>query len=198
MPAVERATVGVLALQGDVAEHLRALQESGAARAVPVRTLQELEQVDALLLPGGESTTIGKLMVEGRLDTAIRRRVQDGMPVFGTCAGLILLATDIIGSEQPRLGLLPARVRRNAFGRQVDSFETALAVPSLDAEPLPAVFIRAPVVEAVAPEVEVLAEFDGKPVLCRHGRVLAATFHPELTADRRLHRFFLSFLEKQP
>jgi 5'-phosphate synthase pdxT subunit len=182
---------GVLALQGDVAEHLRALREAGADEVREVRRPADLDGLRTLVIPGGESTTIGKLMVEYGLDEAIRRRVGEGMAVFGTCAGLILLSTEIEGSDQPRLGLLPARVRRNAYGRQVDSFETVLEVPALSPEPMPAVFIRAPRVESVGPGVEVLARHAGSPVLCRAGRILAATFHPELTADRRLHRHAL-------
>lgn len=182
---------GVLALQGDVAEHVRALREAGAAEVREVRRPGDLDGLAALVMPGGESTTIGKLMAEYGLDQAIPRRVREGMAVFGTCAGLILLATEIEGTDQPRLGLLPAVVRRNAYGRQVDSFETELDAPALGPERLAAVFIRAPRIQSVAPEVEVLARHDGHPVLCRHGRIVVATFHPELTADRRLHRHAL-------
>jgi 5'-phosphate synthase pdxT subunit len=182
---------GVLALQGDVAEHVRALEEAGARAVVPVRRPEDLDAVDALVIPGGESTTIGRLMREVGLEDAVRVRAQAGMPVFGTCAGMILLATEIADSAQPRLGILPCRVRRNAYGRQVDSFETRLHVPELGAEPLQAVFIRAPYVESLGAGVESLAEHDGRVVLCRYGRVLAASFHPELTADRRLHRYCL-------
>lgn len=191
-PGPEALAAGVLALQGDVAEHLRALSEAGADSAREVRRPGDLDGLRALVIPGGESTTIGKLMREYELDTAIRERVAAGMAVFGTCAGMILLATDIADSEQPRLGLLPARVRRNAYGRQVDSFEARLRAPAVDAEPLEAVFIRAPWIESVEPGVEVLAEHGGRIVLCRYRRLLAASFHPELTSDRRLHRYFLA------
>lgn len=182
---------GVLALQGDVAEHARALRDAGAAEVSEVRRPADLEGLHALVMPGGESTTMGKLMVEYGLLEAIPRRWREGMALFGTCAGLILLATEVVGSDQPRLGLLPATVRRNAYGRQVDSFETTLDVPAIAPDPMPAVFIRAPRVESAGDGVEVLAEHAGHPVLCRYGRILAATFHPELTPDRRLHRHLL-------
>lgn len=187
-----RLTGGVLALQGDVAEHLRALREAGADSVRSVLRPRDLDRLDALVMPGGESTTIGRLMREYELDAAIRRRVAEGMAVFGTCAGLILLATEVVGRDSPWLGLLPIRVRRNAYGRQRDSFEALLEAPNVDARPLEAVFIRAPQIEAVGPEVAVLANHSGHPVLCRHGRILAASFHPELTGDRRLHRYFLA------
>ena len=191
-PREPPGTAGVLALQGDVAEHLAALREAGAAAVREVRRPADLAGLDALVIPGGESTTIGKLMVEYGLDQAIHAGVGAGLAVFGTCAGMILLATEIVGSTQPRLGLLPARVRRNAYGRQVDSFETHLDAPAVAPLPLEAVFIRAPWIEAVGPDVDVLARHDGHVVLCRRGRILAASFHPELTADRRLHRYFLA------
>ena len=189
--AEDTLRAGVLALQGDVAEHARALREVGATEVREVRRPADLDGLAALVMPGGESTTIGKLMAEYGLDEAIPRRLNEGMALFGTCAGLILLATEVVGSDQPRLGLLPAKVHRNAYGRQVDSFETTLRVPAIAAEPMPAVFIRAPRVESVGDGVEVLAEHGGHPVLCRYGRILAATFHPELTPDRRLHRHLL-------
>lgn len=185
------AVAGVLALQGDVAEHGRALSEAGAAEVREIRRPADLDGVGALVIPGGESTTIGALMWEYGLDRAITERVGAGMAVFGTCAGMILLATDIADSSQPRLGLLPARVRRNAYGRQVDSFEAHLDAPAVSPRPLEAVFIRAPWIESVEPGVEVLARHAGRIVLCRQGRLLACSFHPELTPDRRLHRFFL-------
>ncbi len=189
---------GVLALQGDVAEHVRALREAGAVTVREVRRPADLEGITALVLPGGESTTIGRLMVEYGLDTAIRTRADSDLAILGTCAGLILLATDLEGSEQFRLGLLPCSVRRNAYGRQVDSFETTLVVPALSAQPMPAVFICAPRVQAVGQGVDVLAEHHGFPVLLRRGRVLAGSFHPELTADRTLHRYFLGLAPVSP
>jgi 5'-phosphate synthase pdxT subunit len=183
--------VGVLALQGDVAEHGHALREAGA-EVREVRRPEDVEGLDGIVIPGGESTTIGRLMEEYGIGEAVRRRAREGsLAVFGTCAGLILMASDIAGSDQPRLGLMDMRVRRNAFGRQRESFETRLAVPELGEEPLEAVFIRAPYVDRVGPGVEVMAALDGRIVLVRQGRFLAAAFHPELTDDRRLHRYFL-------
>ena len=182
---------GVLALQGDTAEHMAALRRAGARSVREVRRPADLEGLGALILPGGESTTIGKLMVEYGLDRPLRARGGRDLALFGTCAGMILLATDIEGSQQPRLGLLPCTVRRNAYGRQVDSFETALAVPEVAPTPIEAVFIRAPRIVSVGPEVEVLGTHEGHPVLCRQGSLLASAFHPELAADAALHRYFL-------
>lgn len=182
---------GVLALQGDVREHRAALEAAGADSVIEVRRPEQLDTVDALAMPGGESTTVGRLMAEYGLDEAVRRRVAQGMAILGTCAGLILLAREVEDFGLPVLGLLPLRVRRNAYGRQVDSFETHVSAPELGADPLPAVFIRAPRILAVGAGVEVLARHRGDPVLCRHGRLLAATFHPELTPDPRVHGLLL-------
>jgi 5'-phosphate synthase pdxT subunit len=182
--------VGVLALQGDVPEHLRAAEQAGA-EAVPVRRQSELDTVDALIIPGGESTTIGKLLDRYDLMEPIRERARAGMPILGTCTGLILLAREIEGSDQPRLGLLDVTVRRNAYGRQVDSFETDVTAPALGEEPLRAVFIRAPIVTRTGPEVEVLAEADGHPILVRQGGLIGAAFHPEMAGEDRVHRFLL-------
>ena len=161
------------------------------AEAVPVKYARDLEGLDGLVLPGGESTTLGKLMGKYGIDTAVKERAEQGMPIYGTCAGLILLARDIPGSEQPRLGLMNVTVKRNAFGRQVDSFETDLAVPELGEPPFRAVFIRAPYIEAVGPGVEVLARHDDKIVAARQGRYMVSAFHPELTGDARFHAYFL-------
>lgn len=204
--------VGVLALQGAVREHIWALSRCGA-EAVPVRAENEIEQVDALVLPGGESTTVGKHLVRLGLDTYLHRRIDQGMPVFGTCTGMILLAKEIIGSDQPRIGVMDISVRRNSFGRQIDSCETEVVIPALspsvigmqpqdictpsqasgtaENRPFPAIFIRAPHIIGVGPAVEVLAEFEGRIVLARQQRCLAAAFHPEITNDDRLHRYFL-------
>jgi pyridoxal 5'-phosphate synthase pdxT subunit len=184
--------VGVLGLQGDVREHVRALDQVGAT-PVPVKTPGDLASVDALVIPGGESTTIGKLLERFGLRQPVVERAHAGMPLFGTCAGLILLAKEIVGSELAphRLDLMDIAVRRNAYGRQVDSFEADLDVEGLDA-PLRAAFIRAPVVEAVGDGVEVLARWEGQPVLVRQDRLLAASFHPEITADPRLHELFVA------
>jgi pyridoxal 5'-phosphate synthase pdxT subunit len=195
-PASGRAApkIGVLALQGDVIEHLKMLQRLGV-EAIEVRTPGDLAQVDALIIPGGESTTIGKLAVEYGLDRAIPARVKDGMPVYGTCAGMIALSKEASGGEPPLLRLMNIAVRRNAYGRQVDSFETDLEVPALGGPPLHAVFIRAPMIENVGPGVEVLASLGGKPVLARQGNMLVSAFHPELTSDDRVHRYFVEMLK---
>jgi 5'-phosphate synthase pdxT subunit len=187
--------VGVLALQGDVREHSRALEELGAD-AVEVRAASELDAVDALILPGGESTTMSLLLGSSGLFDPLAERLRDGMPAFGTCAGMILLAADVLDGrpDQRFFGVLDVTVRRNAFGRQVDSFEAALDVDGVSGGPVDAVFIRAPFVESVGPSVEVLATVDGHPVLVRDGAVLAAAFHPELSDDLRVHRLFLGGL----
>jgi len=181
--------VGVLALQGAFIEHEKMLQQVGA-RAVEVRLPRHLDGLDALIIPGGESTTIGKLAVDFGLLEPLREFARH-KPVWGTCAGMILLARDI-GRDQPLLGLMDITVSRNAFGRQVDSFETDLHVPALGPEPFHAVFIRAPLVTRVGEGVEVLARLeDGGIVAARQGHWLATAFHPELTGDSRFHRYFL-------
>jgi pyridoxal 5'-phosphate synthase pdxT subunit len=191
----EKPTIGVLALQGDVPEHVRALERAGA-RAVPVKTEEALESVDGLVIPGGESTTVGMLLERYSLMEPLRRRIEEGLPVFGTCTGLILMAKEIEGSPQPRIGCMDVAVQRNAYGRQVDSFESDVEVQGLDGEPVRAVFIRAPRVTRTAPEVEVLAETDAGPVLVRQGNLLGATFHPELTQDSRIHTLFVEMTKK--
>jgi pyridoxal 5'-phosphate synthase pdxT subunit len=180
--------VGVLALQGDVLEHLRALRRVGAD-AREVRTRDQLDAVDALVLPGGESTTIGRLLEVFDLLGPVRERLEAGMPALGTCAGMILLARELDQDrQQPLLGVLDVRVRRNAFGRQRDSFDVALDVPLLGDPPVDVSFIRAPVVtDVLGDDVEVLAEVDQGPVLVRQGHLWAAAFHPEVTGDDRLH-----------
>ncbi len=189
--------IGVLALQGAFAEHVRVLARLGAA-AREVRLPADLDGMDALIIPGGESTTIGKLLVLTELDNAIRARAATGMPIWGTCAGMILLGRNLgdsgsrVGEPQPLLGLMDLRVRRNAFGSQLDSFETTLKVPAVADRPVPAIFIRAPVIEETGPGVEVLARLpDGHPVAARQGRCLATAFHPELTDDLAFHRYFV-------
>jgi 5'-phosphate synthase pdxT subunit len=194
---VSAPRVGVLALQGDTREHLAALTEAGAT-AVTVRRRTELDAVDALVIPGGESTTMSLLLREFELLEPLRARLADGMPAYGSCAGMILLATSINdagvpGREAVPLGAIDMTVRRNAFGRQVDSFEGDIAFEGLD-EPMHAVFIRAPWVERVGAGVEVLAEAAGHPVAVRQGLVLATSFHPEMTGDRRVHRLFVDSL----
>ncbi len=186
--------VGVLALQGDVAEHVAALEKAGAA-AIPVKTHAELERVDGLVIPGGESTTVMKLLARFELAEPIVARVRAGMPLWGTCMGMIVVARDVAGLDQPSLGLLDVTVRRNAFGRQNDSAEIDLAIPALGARRFPAIFIRAPWIERAGPAVEMLAERDGHGVMVRQGAVLGTSFHPELTADPRVHAYFLSMVE---
>lgn len=182
----------MLGLQGDVREHAHALEAAGAT-AVVVRRAEQLDDVDALVIPGGESTTIGLLLDRYGLLGPLRERVAGGLALFGTCAGLILMARTLRGPHDAphRLGVLDVAVRRNAYGRQVDSFETELAVTGLD-RPLRAAFIRAPLIEEVGPEVEVLARHEGVPVLVRQGRLMAASFHPELTGDERIHAMFIA------
>lgn len=182
---------GVLALQGDVREHLRAL-ESADATAVPVKTPEQLAGVDALVLPGGESTTIGKLLHRFELLEQLTERARSGMPLYGTCAGLILMAAEIDGPQEAphRLKVLDVTVRRNAYGRQVDSFESDLEVSGLE-DSFTAVFIRAPLIERVGDGVEVLASCDGAPVLVRANHLMASSFHPEMTGDTRLHELFV-------
>lgn len=188
-------TIGVLALQGAFREHKRLLQTLGA-HVTEVRLPQQLEGLTGLILPGGESTTIGNLMVEYGLISAIQEFHAGGGAIFGTCAGAILLARTIHGTPpqfgvQPSLDLMDITVQRNAFGRQVDSFRTTLDVAGFET-PFPAVFIRAPVIEAVGEGVEVLARHHNQIVLARKGNLLAGSFHPELTGDARIHELFLS------
>lgn len=182
--------IGVLALQGAFREHVRMLTGLGL-RTVEVRRPHQLEGIHGLILPGGESTVIGTLLVEWELLKPIRRRVLAGMPIYGTCAGLILLCDEIEGyPDQPRLGLLNATVRRNAFGRQVDSFTAPLAVTGMAGGDFPAMFIRAPVLIRTGPQVRVLARLGEQAVAVRQGCMLGASFHPELTDDNRLHAYF--------
>jgi 5'-phosphate synthase pdxT subunit len=185
-------TIGVLALQGASGLHVEMLQRIGVD-ARTVRTAAELDAVDALVIPGGESTTISKLLDANELFDPLRQRLDSGMPALGTCAGMILLADAIIDgrSDQRPLAAIDIDVRRNAFGRQIDSFEADLPVVGLD-RPLHAVFIRAPLVERVGAAVEVLATVDGRPVCCREGAVMVTSFHPELSDDVRLHELFVS------
>jgi 5'-phosphate synthase pdxT subunit len=189
-----KPVIGVLALQGAFAAHQRVLAELGAETR-QVRNANDLAAVDALVMPGGESTTMSMLLESTGLFDPIARRIADQMPVFGTCAGMILLATDVLDGrpDQRRFGAIHLSVRRNGYGRQVDSFESDIEVEGLDG-PLHAVFIRAPKVESVEPGVHVLARHEGVPVLAREGAVLVASFHPELTDDHRLHAAFLDMV----
>ncbi|GAB3030547.1 pyridoxal 5'-phosphate synthase glutaminase subunit PdxT [Mycobacterium bourgelatii] len=194
---MNRPTVGVLALQGDTREHLVALRACGA-EPITVRRLSELDAVDALVLPGGESTTISHLLLDLDLLEPLRARLADGLPAYGACAGMIMLASEILDAGAGGREALPLRgidmtVRRNAFGRQVDSFEGDLPFDGLD-EPVRAVFIRAPWVERVGDGVQVLARAAGHAVAVRQGRVLATAFHPEMTGDRRIHQLFVDIV----
>lgn len=187
--------VGVLALQGAFAAHAACLRALGAEPR-EVRTPAELSEVDALILPGGESTTMSMLLETAGLIDPLAARLAKGMPALGTCAGMILLGSEVLDgrADQHCLSAVDVSVRRNAFGRQIDSFEADLALPDLAGGAFRAVFIRAPFVERAGPDVEVLATVDGHPVLCRQGAVTVAAFHPELSDDLRLHDHFLRSL----
>lgn len=182
--------VGVLALQGDFEKHVQALDRLGVP-AVEVREKSQLENIDGLIIPGGESTTIGKLLVRYGLIEPVKTFAQKGKPIFGTCAGAILLAKEIEGSTQDRIGVLDIAVKRNAYGRQIESFEADIFIPKIGELPVRGVFIRAPMIKHIEDGVEVLARFGDSPVLVKQGKILAATFHPELTKDTRIHAFFL-------
>lgn len=186
---VENLIIGVLALQGAFREHMVALEKCGAS-ARKVRRRRDLAGLDALVVPGGESTTIGKLMVSYHLLDEIKGLGAGGLPMLGTCAGLVMLAREVVDGDQPLLGLMDIKVRRNAFGRQVKSFEAALEIPALDT-PFPGIFIRAPWIEAVGPQAELLAEYDGHGIAARQDKMLVTAFHPELTDDLRMHELFL-------
>ena len=185
--------IGVLALQGDVVEHLAALERAGAV-AIEVKSVGDLARADALVIPGGESTTVMKLLERAALRKPIVERVSDGMPLWGTCMGMIVAARDVADLDQPTLGLIDITVRRNAFGRQNESAEVALRIEALGEPPFPAIFIRAPWIERRGPKVELLAERDGRGVMVREGNVLATSFHPELVSDPRVHRYFLDMV----
>lgn len=187
--------IGVLALQGAVAEHIRSLQQTGV-EAVAIKRVEELDECDGLVIPGGESTTIGKLMAKYGFIDAIRQFYSNGKALFGTCAGLIVLAKDIESQEQKHLQLMDISVARNAFGRQKESFEIDLPVKGID-EPVRAVFIRAPLIKSVGPQVDILAEHNGEIVLARQDRLLACSFHPELTEDFSLHEYFVKIVKNE-
>ncbi|MFG1926111.1 pyridoxal 5'-phosphate synthase glutaminase subunit PdxT [Cryptosporangium sp. NPDC048952] len=194
--------IGVFALQGDVREHVHALTASGAS-AIAVRRPSELAQVDGLVIPGGESTVMSRLSKVFGLLEPIRERIASGMPVYGSCAGMIMLASTVLDgrADQESFGGIDMTVRRNAFGRQVDSFETDLEFSGVEGDPVHAVFIRAPWVEGVAPDVEVLARVSGGPadgriVAVRQGNLLATSFHPELTGDLRVHDLFVRMVQE--
>lgn len=186
--------IGVLALQGAVAEHIKMIESAGA-EGVVVKKTEQLPDLDGIIIPGGESTTIGKLMRDYGFIEAIRTFYGQGKPVFGTCAGLIILADEIEGQEQAHLQLMNMKVQRNAFGRQRESFETELAIKGIE-ERVRAVFIRAPLIKEVGAEVDVLSTHNGEIVAARQGRLLAASFHPELTNDYRMHQYFLDMVKE--
>ncbi len=191
--------IGVLALQGDVREHLIALAGLGVT-ARPVRRSSELADIDGIVIPGGESTTICRLLDVFDVRVTLARRLADGLPAFGSCAGMIVLASSILDGrpDQVPLGAIDIVVRRNAFGRQVDSFETDLSIDDVPGGPVRAVFIRAPWVERTGPDVQVLARVGEHPVAVRQGRVLATSFHPEVSGDDRLHALFLAMVTGGP
>jgi 5'-phosphate synthase pdxT subunit len=190
---VRRVIIGVLALQGDVVEHVAAMRRAGA-EAIPVKNRADLARADGLIIPGGESTTVMKLLERFQLSEPIVERVKAGMPVWGTCMGMIVIAHDVVELEQPSLDLIDISVRRNAFGRQNESAEVDLPIAALGDRPFPAIFIRAPWIERVGPQVDLLAERNGHGVMVRQGNVLATSFHPELTHDQRVHAYFLQMV----
>lgn len=194
-----KPTIGVLALQGAVREHLRMLERCGA-RGAALRYPAELPLCSGLIIPGGESTTIGKLMVNCGFLDEVHALVREGMPVFGTCAGLIMLAERLVEGDQPLLGLMDITVRRNAFGRQVNSFEADLALEGIEdpSRRFRGVFIRAPWIEDMGQEVRGLGEHDGRVIMARQNGMLVAAFHPELTEDHRVHRYFLDMIGERP
>ena len=186
--------IGVLAMQGAFIEHIAILRHLGV-EAMPIRLPAELNGLDGLIIPGGESTSIGKLMQDYNLMSAVKNLGENGLPIFGTCAGMILLASRTSDSEVKPLGLIDITVRRNAFGRQRESFETKLSIPVVGEKPFPGVFIRAPVIEQANGKVEILARLDdGTIVAARQGKILVSAFHPELTSDFRFHRYFLDIV----
>ena len=181
--------IGVLALQGDVREHKRVLAKLGA-EPIEVKLPKDLDDVDALIMPGGESTTIGMLMRKYKLDAKIKQKHNEGMPIYGTCAGAILLAKEIIGSKQLKLGLADISVKRNDYGRQIDSFEADLSIKDIGG--FKGVFIRDPIIKSSYNGAEILSEYKNSPVMMRQDNILITTFHPELTNDTRVHEYFLN------
>ena len=185
-------TIGVLALQGDFKEHIEMLKKC-KVNAVDVRQAEDLKGIDGLIIPGGESTAIGKLMQEYNLDREIIKKHKSGMALYGTCAGAILLAKNIVGSAQPRLNLLDVSIKRNDYGRQAESFEAELKIYGIGN--FNGIFIRAPVIEKMNKGVKVLSKLNGKPVLIQKDNILASTFHPELTEDARVHQYFVNIVK---
>lgn len=184
--------IGVLSLQGDFREHLEILKKCNVD-SVSVKLPEDLEVVNGLIIPGGESTTIGNLMQRYGINKEIIKKHKEGMAIYGTCAGAILLAKDIAGSEQPRLNLLDISIKRNNYGRQIDSFETELSIENIGK--FNGIFIRAPVIDKVDNAVKILSNFNGNPVLIQKDNILAGTFHPELTGDKRVHEYFVGMIK---
>lgn len=184
--------IGVLALQGSVIEHVKMLKKC-KVKPVLVKLPHDLREINGLIIPGGESTTLGKLMKRYGLDKAIKRRYEEGMPIYGTCAGAILLAKEIIDSKQPKLGLMDISIKRNWYGRQIDSFEAELDIFD---KPFRGIFIRAPVINSFRNGCKILGEFENKPVMVEQGNLLVSTFHPELTDDLRLHKYFIDMVNR--
>jgi 5'-phosphate synthase pdxT subunit len=191
--ATDAPLTGVLALQGDVVEHIAAMRRAGA-QAIPVKNSGDLARVDGLIIPGGESTTVMKLLHRFEVAAPIVERVRGGMPLWGTCMGMIVIAHEVVGLDQPSLNLMDIAVRRNAFGRQNESAEVELAIPALGERPFPAIFIRAPWIERTGSNVELLAQRNGHGVMVRQGNVLGTSFHPELSGDGRVHAYFLEMV----
>ena len=190
------ATIGVLAIQGDFLEHRQVLERLGSV-VLEVRTRNELDEVDGLIIPGGESTTIVQLLDIFDIRDHLVNLVKNGMPIWGTCAGMIVLANTLTDQRPNPLNLMDINVTRNAFGRQVDSFEADLEIDEIDGQPYRAIFIRAPVVNSVGPNVQVISRLnDGRPVAVRENHMLATAFHPELTSDDRIHQMFLRMVEE--
>jgi 5'-phosphate synthase pdxT subunit len=191
--SLQNVRVGVLGLQGDIEEHLAALRAC-KVEAVRVKTEEELSAVDGLIIPGGESTTVVNLLEHFKMAKPLIERAQAGMPIWGTCMGMIVMASTIVGSKQATLGLLHIEVKRNAFGRQVESAEEPLEIEGFDGKPFPGVFIRAPWIESAWGGAHVLAHLDGKGVMVWQRNLLGTSFHPELTDDLRIHKYFLEMV----
>lgn len=188
---VKMITVGVLAIQGAVAEHINCLQKIDGIKPVEVKTNEDMQTIDGLIIPGGESTTIGKLLNEYEMIPVLRSKIQHGMPIWGTCAGMILLAKRIVNQDITYLDVLDVDVRRNAYGSQLDSFQTDALIPKISSNPLPLTFIRAPYIEKTGSNVDVLLELDEKIVAVEQDNILATSFHPELTDDLSFHKYFV-------
>jgi 5'-phosphate synthase pdxT subunit len=185
---------GVLALQGSVAEHIAKLNEIEGVKPIKVKTREDIERVDGIILPGGESTTLGKLLKDFELFELLKEKIENGLPVWGTCAGMILLASEIVG-EASHFGLMDIRVQRNAFGRQIDSFSKKVIIPAISIDPVELIFIRAPWIEKAGNSVEILCSVDDHIVAARQNHMLVTSFHPELTQSLVFHRYFISTIK---